>query len=69
MGTTHFTRIKPPVLIIWGTEDTALDKGMAKLSQDQCENGRVELVENASHWVQQDQPSVVNGHIRKFLQS
>lgn len=61
--------MKPPVLVIWGTEDAALEKGMATLSMDQCDNGRVEFVEGASHWVQQDEPAVVNGHIRKFLQN
>ncbi|CAB3402880.1 unnamed protein product [Caenorhabditis bovis] len=59
--------LKMPVLIIWGTEDGALGKELAHLSLKNLENGKVEYIEGASHWVQQDAPLTVNKLMREFL--
>ena len=57
-----------PTLIIWGDQDTALDKSLAKMSVAAC-TGRAEIkfIEGASHWVQMDRPDRVNKHMREFL--
>ncbi|CAD6190383.1 unnamed protein product [Caenorhabditis auriculariae] len=60
--------VKPRTLIIWGTGDTALVPECAKNSLKYCEDGEVKYVEGASHWVQQDEPKIVNRHIREFLE-
>ena len=57
-----------PTLIIWGDQDAALDKPLAKMSSEAC-TGKVEIkyIEGASHWVQMDRPDLVNKYIREFL--
>lgn len=56
-----------PVLLVWGTRDGALSQEMAELSRDYVTNFTLQYVEGASHWVQQDEPDVVNEHIDKFV--
>lgn len=60
-------KVKVPVLIIWGAEDIALDTKMAHLSADFVESCTVKVVPAASHWVQNDRPTIVNDYIRDFL--
>ncbi|KAI6240326.1 AB hydrolase-1 domain-containing protein [Aphelenchoides fujianensis] len=59
--------IKPKTLIVWGRGDPALIEEGAHLSLQYCADARIRLVPNASHFVQEDQPDVVNAHIRDFL--
>ena len=54
-------------MMLWGTEDTALSKELAKLCGNDVENYRYHYIEGASHWVQQHKPQQVNKHIRQFL--
>ncbi|CAB3410653.1 unnamed protein product [Caenorhabditis bovis] len=60
-------RIRPPVLIIWGERDAFLDKRGAIESVDYCRYARVHLIPTASHWVQQDEPTLVNHLIEEFV--
>jgi epoxide hydrolase 4 len=53
-------KIKVPTLIIWGKQDPHLMWQMAPESAAMCETGRLELIEDATHWVHQDQPEKVN---------
>uniref|UniRef100_A0A8R1E3P2 AB hydrolase-1 domain-containing protein n=1 Tax=Caenorhabditis japonica TaxID=281687 RepID=A0A8R1E3P2_CAEJA len=71
-----FTHIHPgrqdlvlemPVLIIWGTGDTALDYEAAEESLNTLRNGVIKRIAGASHWVQQDEPDLVNQYITEFL--
>ncbi|KAI6233350.1 AB hydrolase-1 domain-containing protein [Aphelenchoides fujianensis] len=59
--------IKPKTLIVWGRGDPALIEEGVHLSLRYCADARLRLVPNASHFVQEDQPAVVNAHIRDFL--
>ena len=59
--------IKSPVLYIWGVEDGALSLEVAEASASISELVRLELVQSASHWVQQDRPDEVNRLMREFL--
>lgn len=61
------TKISAPTLIIWGTNDGALDKKLAELSGRFVENVTVEYIEGASHWVQQEEPHQFNSLMRQFL--
>lgn len=51
-----------PVLVLWGDSDVALDPAMAKLHEDSglFDDITTRVVPSASHWVQQDQPELVN---------
>ena len=60
-------RVKPPMLMIWGTADTALETEMAPLSMELCDDGRLHLLEGVSHWVQHEAPAEVNRLLLEFL--
>jgi pimeloyl-ACP methyl ester carboxylesterase len=47
-------------LIIWGKQDPHLSHQMAPLSLAYCQAGQLVMIENATHWVQHDQPERVN---------
>ncbi|VDL67286.1 unnamed protein product [Nippostrongylus brasiliensis] len=60
---------KPPTLIIWGDRDEFLVKEGASASLKYCQDGKLEYIEGASHWVMQDEPVKVNHLIEEFLAS
>ena len=53
-------RIQVPTLMIWGKQDPHLMWQMAPESIDLCDDGRLEILEDATHWVHQDMPEKVN---------
>jgi pimeloyl-ACP methyl ester carboxylesterase len=53
-------KIQVPTLMIWGKLDPHLMWQMAPASIAMCENGRLEYLEDATHWVHQDRPEIVN---------
>ncbi|CAI2354421.1 unnamed protein product [Caenorhabditis sp. 36 PRJEB53466] len=59
--------VQPKVLIIWGDEDAFLDKKGAELSVQFCRDCQVQMIRGASHWVQQDQPELVNAVMEHFM--
>lgn len=61
------SRISAPTLIIWGARDSALDPRLAEASLAYCDRGRLEIVEEATHWVQHERPDRVNGLLLEFL--
>jgi len=60
-------RIHVPTLLIWGAKDTALDRGLTRPSIEQCDRGRLEVIEEATHWVQHEEPGRVNRLLLDFL--
>ena len=56
-----------PVLLIWGTRDGALSTELAEMSRAYAANFQLKFIEGASHWVQQDEPTLVNKYIWKFV--
>merc|ERR1712150_182541 len=61
-------KVQVPTLIIWGTEDGALEKEMALMSAEYCEDCEVKYIEGCSHWVQQEEPGQTNAFIREWLE-
>lgn len=61
-------RIHIPTLVIWGAQDIALTREMAQKSVEFCDDGRLVLFEDATHWVQHDQREQVNALLAEFLQ-
>jgi pimeloyl-ACP methyl ester carboxylesterase len=61
------TRVHVPTMMIWGTKDRFLDRGLAQPSLDQCDRGRLEMFEEATHWVQHEVPERVNRFLLDFL--
>lgn len=60
-------RIAMPTLIIWGAEDVALDLSLAQQSIDMCSDGRLVVIDDATHWVQHDAADRVNALLLEFL--
>ncbi|HTL87973.1 MAG TPA: alpha/beta hydrolase [Leptolyngbya sp.] len=56
-----------PTLMIWGEEDTALGKELTYGTEQYVRDFRIRYIPNCSHWVQQEQPELVNQYIRDFI--
>lgn len=56
-----------PTLMIWGEEDTALGKELTYGTDAYVSDLELKYIPNCSHWVQQEQPTLVNQHMREFL--
>lgn len=61
-------KVKVPVQIIWGVGDQFLSKELAEASFKLLESGNIAWIENATHWVNHEQPEMVNRHIIRFLE-
>jgi pimeloyl-ACP methyl ester carboxylesterase len=67
---TRLPKISAPVLVIWGKNDKALGVEL----NDNLENYlssdfEIKYVDNCSHWIQMDQPEIVNKHLIQFLKA
>jgi pimeloyl-ACP methyl ester carboxylesterase len=60
-------RIVVPTLLIWGAQDAFLGREMAQPSIELCRNGRLVFIEEATHWVQHEEPERVNALLIGFL--
>ncbi|AGF72034.1 alpha/beta fold hydrolase [Corynebacterium halotolerans] len=60
-------RITPPTLILWGENDAALELHIAERALELCDDGRLVVVENASHWLHLEQPHRINAELVDFL--
>jgi len=56
-------------LMIWGEEDVALGKELTEGTENYVQDFQIRYIPNCSHWVQQEQPELVNQYIRAFLDS
>ena len=61
------SRVKVPTLLIWGKNDQFAVQTMAKESLQHCDNGRLEMFETASHWIQHEQPAQLNNLLSEFF--
>ncbi|KKK82017.1 hypothetical protein LCGC14_2807590, partial [marine sediment metagenome] len=61
------SQITIPTLIIWGKKDEFLMKEMAEASLKYCDQGKLEYIDDATHWVQHEKPEIVSKLIVDFL--
>ncbi len=61
------SRVRPPAMLIWGMKDRFLIRAMAQASINLCEKGKLVFIEEASHWVQHEEPGRVNELLLDFL--
>ena len=61
-------RVTAPTLILWGAHDVALSRPLAPKSLEMCDDGHLVFIEEATHWVQHDEPARVNHLILSFLE-
>ena len=57
-----------PCLMLMADLDPALRPEFAADMPERCSNLTMHLIENAAHWVQQEQAEVFNGHLISWLQ-
>ena len=56
-----------PTLVLWGERDPYLGVGLTEGLERWAPNVRVERIPDASHWLQNDAPELVNARIIDFL--
>ena len=54
-------------LILWGVNDVALSRRMARPSLDYCEEGNLIFFPDATHWVQREDADEVNKHLLNLI--
>lgn len=64
---TDWSVLLVPTLMIWGEEDTALGKELTYGTEKYVRDFQIRYIPNCSHWVQQEQPALVNQYMREFL--
>jgi len=60
-------RISVPTLLIWGAKDHFFEQSLAQPSIDRCDDGRLVVIEEATHWVHHEKAERVNELIGAFL--
>lgn len=60
-------RVKIPTLMLWGAQDVALARWMARPSIDYCDDGKLVFFEDATHWVQHDCAADVSALLIEFF--
>lgn len=59
--------LEVPTLTIWGENDTALGKELTYGTEAYVGDWQIRYIPNCSHWVQQEQPALVNRYIQEFI--
>jgi epoxide hydrolase 4 len=54
-------------LILWGVNDVALSRRMARPSLDYCEDGNLVFFPDATHWVQREEADEVNKQLLHYI--
>ena len=60
-------RVHVPTLILWGVNDVALSRRMARPSLDYCDEGNLIFFPDATHWVQHEEAEEVNHALINFI--
>lgn len=60
-------RVSVPTLLLWGARDRFLGRELAPPSIDLCDHGRLEFLEEASHWIQHEEAERVNRELVGFF--
>ena len=61
------SRVKVPALLIWGKNDQFAGEAMARESLQYCDDGHLEMLEIAGHWVHHEEPIRVNTLLSQFF--
>ena len=69
MLNTDWSILEVPTLMIWGESDVALGKELTNNTEAYVRNLQVKYIPNCSHWVQQEQPQLVNRYMQEFLET
>ncbi|BAY79522.1 alpha/beta hydrolase fold protein (plasmid) [Nostoc linckia NIES-25] len=61
--------LQVPTLMIWGENDTALGKELTYDTTAYVRDFQIKYIPNCGHWVQQEQPELVNQYMTEFLKT
>lgn len=61
--------ISAPTLLLWGEQDSALTLNLTRGLEPWVPHLRVQTIAHCGHWVQQEQPEVVNDAMASFLRT
>jgi len=68
--TIAFPKIKSRTLVIWGEQDAALSKDLIADTDESVDAAySIKYLPNCGHWVQLEEPDLVNKYILKFLKN
>ena len=60
-------RVRVPTMMVWGMRDRYGEPELAKASVALCDQGELVRFENATHWLQHDEPDRLNALLLEFL--
>ncbi|HEX4592535.1 MAG TPA: alpha/beta hydrolase [Gemmataceae bacterium] len=60
-------RVHVPTLLLWGAKDKFIRRKYAEKSAAMCDDARLEVFEDATHWLQHEEAGRVNGRLIEFL--
>lgn len=66
---TYEAQIQAPTLLIWGEQDIALGIELTTGLERWVNDLQIKRIADSGHWVQQEQPEVVNQFMLDFLQA
>ena len=64
---SHNHRVSVPTLLIWGEQDIALDFALTTGLDAWVPDLTIKRIHESGHWVQQEQPELVNQYMLEFL--
>ncbi len=56
-----------PVLMLWGEGDKALNLNLTEGTEAYARDFRLQIIPHCGHWVQQEQPQLVNQYLQEFM--
>lgn len=59
--------IRTPTQILWGEKDIALEHHVARAALEVCDDGELEFVAGATHWLHLEQPDRVTAEMIRFF--
>lgn len=62
-------RVRVPTRVVWGARDAFIGPGFAASSVALCERGELQLVAEATHWIQHEEPERVNAWIVQWVRA
>jgi pimeloyl-ACP methyl ester carboxylesterase len=60
-------RVHVPTLLVWGARDRFISRAMAAASIAYCDDGRLEVLADATHWVHHEEPERLSELLRSFF--
>jgi pimeloyl-ACP methyl ester carboxylesterase len=58
-------RVEPPTLVLWGADDTFLRRSLAEQSETYCDDGRLVVWDEATHWLHHEYPDRVRDELTR----